>query len=95
MSDELHDRIQRDTWMLRDVDTCFESIGRTRDSVVRRCKLCDEDVSLWKREVHLRAHQRTLQTIKRRAEYRRAEVARRALAKNRKIGGTNGQTEDR
>jgi hypothetical protein len=52
-------------------------------------------VSLWKREVHLRAHQRTLQTIKRRAEYRRAEVARRALAKNRKIGGTNGQTEDR
>lgn len=77
--------------MLRDVDTCFESIGRTRDSVVRRCKLCDENVNLWKRDTHLRAHQRTLETIKRRAEYKRAETARRALAKNRKKGDSNEQ----
>lgn len=64
---ELRRRLTADAWMLRDVDTAFESIHRRGAQTHRVCKVCEESVALWQREKHLRCHQRARETMLRKS----------------------------
>lgn len=88
MSDELRERLVRDDWMLRDVETCFESISRrSQPEYVRVCKVCDEGVSLWERQRHLRGHVRAREALRRRAMEKTQAMRLKALERAREARG--------